>query len=180
ERLLLADVDFSARLVDLDGSTLHEFGPFGHGIEAMSPAGNGDLLFGLGDGSIVRHDADSFAETLTYVGPPSAVMNILPFDGGFVSQHFDGDIVKWYDESTEPAGTLFVGSGFAGFSSLNEDGTAVMAPEPGRVVRVPLSIDAFVDEACARVGPVVDETTWSAVTGSPPGDALEVCSNLGG
>lgn len=174
-QLLLADVDFSARLVDIDGQTVHRFGAFGHGIEAMAAADDGDLLFGLGDGSIVRHGHGSYQATMTYVGPPSAVMAILPFEAGFITQHLDGDIVKWYHESSEPAGTLFVGSGFAGFSSLSRDDTHVLVPEPGRVLAVPVSIDAFVAEACRRAGSTIDEAAWAAVTGSAPDDELNAC-----
>lgn len=175
-RLALGDVDFSARITDLEGLTIHRIGRFGHAIAGFALAENGDLLVGLADGSIHRHDAETLELEQSLIGPPAAILQILPFEGGFVTSHFGGEVVKWYDGEDRPAGTIHGPAGLAGFSAVSLDETEVFVPEPGRVVRVPLGRAAFIAEACRRAGSEVDRQAWSAVTATDPAIVEELCA----
>ncbi len=176
DRILLADLDFLAQIIDLEGTPVHQFERFGHPVAAAEQASDGSILIGLADGTIGRHNPETFEPEVTHVGPPSAVQQFIVFPGGFVTYHEDGQVVKWYDGSLEPAGIIHDGGGWWGFGALSDDGSSIYIPEQGRVVEIPLGLDGFVAEACRRAGAVVDGESLAAITGSAPDGALESCS----
>lgn len=177
DTVALAERDFEAVVMDLGGELVRELGRFGHPITAFGQTSDGDLLIGLGDGTVHRHDASTYSPVGSVVGPPAAVVQILPFEGGFVTLHSNGDVVKWYDGQDAPAGVLHRGTGFAGFGSVSRDGSSVLVPETGRVVRLPLDRGVFIAEACRRAGVDIDLVAWRSITGADPEGIRELCES---
>lgn len=175
DAVALAEADFGVVILNLDGDVVRELDRFGHPITAFGQASDGDLLVGLGDGTLHRYDASTHTPVRTVVGPPAAIVQILPFASGFVTLHSSGDVVKWYDGQDAPAGVLHRGTGFAGFGSVSRDGSSVLLPETGRVVRVPLDREVFVAEACRRAGDEIDLVAWRSITGADPKGIGELC-----
>lgn len=189
DRVALADAGFGARIIDLSGEAVHRLEPFGHPISVFTVANNGDLLVGLGDGSIHRHHGRTLERFQSLTGPPSGVWQILPIEGGFVTVHQNGDVVKWYDRDGSGSGggsggggrpvVVHAGRGIAGFGSVSADGKSVLMPVPGQIIRVPIDRETFVAEACRRAGTDIDLQAWRALTTTDPQAVVDLCRSVG-